>query len=74
MRQIKINGIYKHFKNKTYQVIAIAHDCETEEEIVIYKALYNDNKIWARKKQDFLSQVDKNKYPNINQKYRFEEL
>ena len=54
-------------------MIDIAYDSETMEEVVIYKALYCDmNKLWVRKKEMFLSQVDKEKYPNITQKYRFE--
>ena len=70
---VVINGIYKHFKGNVYQVICIAKDSETLDELVIYKDV-NSDKIWARKKDMFLSKVDKNKYPNINQEYRFEYI
>ncbi|MCR5461563.1 MAG: DUF1653 domain-containing protein [bacterium] len=70
---VVINGIYKHFKGNVYQVICIAKDSETLDELVIYKDI-NSDKIWARKKDMFLSKVDKIKYPNINQEYRFEYI
>lgn len=70
---VVINGIYKHFKGNVYQVICIAKDSETLDELIIYKDV-NSDKIWARKKDMFLSKVDKNKYPNINQEYRFEYI
>lgn len=73
MRELKINGIYKHFKGNMYQVLYIACDSETLEDVVIYKSLYGDKqKLWVRKKEMFLSEVDHEKYPNITQKYRFE--
>ena len=72
MRKIKINGVYKHFKGKIYVVENIAKDCETLEEVVVYRALYGDGQLWVRKKDMFLSEVDHKKYPNVKQKYRFE--
>ena len=67
MRKIKIKGIYKHFKGDYYIVEDIGYDSETLEELVIYRALYDDNRLWVRKKDDFNAIVNKN-----NQKYKFE--
>lgn len=72
MRKLKINGIYKHFKGDYYLVVDTAMDSETNREYVIYRSLYGDGKLWIRPLDMFLSEIDRNKYPNIKQKYRFE--
>ena len=77
MREIQIGKKYKHFKNKMYEVIDIVLDSETNNDeepkkIVVYKALYGDNDIYARPIKMFLSEVDHEKYPDVTQKYRLE--
>ena len=72
MREIKINRIYKHFKGDYYLVVDVAYDCETKEKVVVYRQLYGEGKLWIRPLDMFLSEVDYEKYPNVEQKYRFE--
>jgi hypothetical protein len=79
MRKIEIGRVYRHFKNKYYVVIDIVNDCESNNEaeyrkIVIYKALYGKYLTWARPYEMFASEVDREKYPEVKQKYRFEEV
>lgn len=70
-REVKIGGIYKHFKGSIHKVICIAKDSETLEEKVIYTH-EDTNEIWVRGKDEFLSKVDRDKYPEVRQEYRFE--
>lgn len=72
MRNLVIHGIYKHFKGNFYIVEDIGYDSETEEKLVIYRALYGNHKLWCRPYDMFLSEVDHEKYPDVTQKYRFE--
>jgi hypothetical protein len=72
MRILTINGIYKHFKGNYYVVIDTARSSETNEKFVIYKKIKGDGSLWIRPVDEFLSEVDHEKYPDVKQKYRFE--
>lgn len=67
MQELKIKGIYKHYKGNLYIIEDIGYNCETLEKEVIYRALYEDNKLWIRSLTDFTKEINKN-----GQKYRFE--
>lgn len=79
--------VVQHFKRKMlteteradstqylYEILGVAHHTETGEKLVVYRALYGEGKICARPLDMFLSETDHEKYPQAEQKFRFEPL
>lgn len=67
-----VKGIYKHFKGKLYRVLNVCSHTETKETMIFYQSLYGNFDYYVRSYKMFASEVDKEKYPLITQKYRFE--
>ena len=70
--EVKTKSIYKHFKGDYYLVEDVAIHSETREKYVVYRSLYGDAELYIRPYDMFTSKVDKVKYPNVKQEYRFE--
>ncbi len=70
--EVRIKGIYRHFKGDLYLLEDIAIHSETGEKMVIYRKLYGDCGLYVRPYDMFCQRVDKAKYPEAQQEYRFE--
>ena len=72
MRELPRPGqVYRHFKGNIYRIITIADHSETGERLVIYRRDDTEDRAYARPLDMFMSEVDKKKYPDVRQKYRF---
>ena len=69
---MQIGRVYRHFKGDYYLVEGLAHDSESGVPCVIYRKLYGDGGLWVRPLEMFLSRVDREKYPEVRQEYRFQ--
>ena len=70
--RMKPGDVVCHFKGNRYQILYFAKDSETQENVVVYRALYVEKGVWVRTMAMFFSPVDRAKYPDVNQVYRFE--
>ena len=66
--------IVRHFKGNEYEILHIARDSETQQEMVVYRALYGEGGVWVRPREMFESKIDREKYPDVKQEYRFEKI
>ncbi|MBE5958481.1 MAG: DUF1653 domain-containing protein [Lachnospiraceae bacterium] len=82
-RDIAVGDIVRHFKREwitednsmyIYKILAFASHTETGEKLVVYQAMYSPFKVCARPYDMFMSEVDREKYPDVKQKYRFEKI
>lgn len=70
MREIEVGKTYRHFKGMLVKVIALAKHSESLEDMVVY-VHEDDGQVWVRPLEMFNSKVDKEKYPDILEEYRF---
>lgn len=72
MQEVIPGRVYRHFKGDYYLVEALAQDSETQQTVVVYRKLYGDGSLWVRPLAMFQGPVDREKYPNADQKFRFQ--
>ena len=73
-RRPRPGEIYRHFKGNLYQVKMLARDSSSSKEVVVYQAMYAPFEYWVRDLEEFTSEVDREKYPDVKQCYRFEKV
>ena len=74
MRKILAGRVYRHFKGKDYKVLVVAQHTETGEQCVVYQALYDDFAYYVRPYAMFASEVDREKYPEVEQQCRLQHV
>ena len=72
--RLRPGDVVRHFKGNKYEILHIAKDSGTMEDMVVYRALYGEGGVWVRPLEMFLSPVDRDKYPDADQVYRFEKV
>ena len=72
--KVEIGSIYNHFKGHKYKVLMIVKNASTLEEMVVYENIEDKTLVWVRPLSEFISKVDKVKYPSVLQEYRFEKV
>ena len=82
-RTFQPGDIVQHFKRELvdpststylYRIVGVAQDSETDDPVMVYRALYGDGRMYVRPLDMFMSEVDHGKYPDIKQRYRFEPV
>ena len=58
-RSVYPGEFYRHFKNKLYQIVAVAVHSETGEKMVVYQALYGERRYWVRPEQMFFERIER---------------
>lgn len=72
MEEIKVHGVYRHFKGDYYLVEGIAKNADDLRLYVVYRALYGEGEQWIRPVEDFLGKVNHEKNPDVTQENKFE--
>ncbi len=75
MEKMPVSGeIYRHYKNNLYQIVTVAKDAATGEQLVVYQALFGDFGVFVESAARFFQQIDRRKYPDAVQERRFEKV
>ena len=79
--RLRPGDIVQHFKRELladpgetylYQIVSWARHSESDERYVVYRALYGTQETWVRPYAMFMGEVDRQKYPQVRQRWRFE--
>lgn len=70
----QVGETFRHFKGNNYEIITLAIDANSKEEVVVYQALYGEKGMYVRTLSNFMEELDNKQYPQVKQKYRFEKI